>query len=475
MTIFRSMVTNTAARTVTELINRGGSAIFWIVLARYLGASGLGSFAFGLSMYGLFTVISTLGLNSVVVRDVARNHKDAGKYFGHTLLLGSVAAGFMAVAMMLTSALLKPSADTLTVCFWMSIALIPTAGFYWSRAILTAAEKMVYIALARVAENAFKIAFGISIIVGGLGVREVAIIIMLSKVVSFVLCFHFAIRHVAPPSWKIEKAFLSYLLKQAPSFFMISIFNGLFWSVTVIMLTKLRGEAEAGIFSAAMKIVDICVSFAAAYGAALFPIGSRVMHSSPAVFANLFKKSIKYLLIVTTGIATTLAIMSPDIIRWLFDVDLIGAAPILRTLVWILVPYSLIPIYAYTLINNHQQTRDLMANLLGTMTLIIGNFVFINLYGAMGAAAVMLLGTIVFFITEFFWVEKEIIRVNVSMKTALPVLGLLVMAFVVFTLKGLQPVVAVIAGLLVYLSFLWVTDSISDFEDTMIRHMKSNL
>ena len=117
MTIFRSMVTNTAARSVTELINRAGSAIFWIVLARYLGASGLGSFAFGLSMFNLFTVISTLGLNSVVVRDVARNHDNAGKYFGHTLLLGSVAASVMAVAMIFVSALLKPSTDTLTVSF----------------------------------------------------------------------------------------------------------------------------------------------------------------------------------------------------------------------------------------------------------------------------------------------------------------------------------------------------------------------
>jgi O-antigen/teichoic acid export membrane protein len=470
----KSMITNTAARTVTEITNRAGSAIFWIVLARYLGATGLGSIAFGLSLFTFFTTISTLGLSSVVVRDVARDHKKAGKYFGHTLLTGSVTALIMSVVMILIATLLKPNSATMEATYWLAVALVPSAGFYWCRSVLTASEKMVYIAIARMGENIFKIVFGIAIMVGGFGVREVAFIIMLSKVVSFILAFRFASLHVAAPVWKIEKRFLRYMIKQAPSYFLISIFHGLFWSITVIMLTRIKGEAEAGIFSAALKIVDVCISFATAYGHALFPVSSRMILSSPMLFAKLFKKSIKYMLLLTFAIASTIAIMAPNVITFLYSGEMTASIQILQTLVWLLVPYSLIPIYAYTLINNHKPNRDLVSNFLATLTLFVGNLYLINSHGAYGAALTMLLGCCVFFLTEFYWVERDIIRLPLSFRNLIPLIGVVIMSLVVFTLKDIQPLLAVVAGIFVYMSFLWATNTLTDVEGLMVRYIKSN-
>lgn len=474
MTIVRSVLTNTAARSATELINRAGSAIFWIVLARYLGLSGLGSFAFGLSLFSLFTAVSTLGLNSVVVRDVARDHSLAPKYFGHSLIMGSIVSAIMAIVMVIIALVLNPNDESLTVSFWLAVALIPSAGFYWSRSLLTATEKMVYIALARAAENIFKIVFGIAIMIAGYGVREVAIVIMLSKVVSFFFAFHFAYQRVAPPAWKLERPFLGYLVRQAPSFFFISVFNGLFWSITVIMMTKIRGEAEAGIFSAALKVVDICISVAAAYGQALFPVSSRTLYNDPQVFAQLFKKSIKYLLLMTIAMAATMTIMAPNAILFLYGSEMRESIPVLQTLIWLLVPYSLVPVYAYTLINSNRPNRDLAANFAASLTLFIGNLYYAAQYGARGAALTMLIGSIIYFLMEFYWVERHIIRFPVSIKMGLPLVGVAVMSFVVFALRGFQPVMAVIAGFIVYLSFLWVTNVVTDFENLMMRFFKSN-
>lgn len=474
MAFLKSIFTNTAARSVTEITNRAGSALFWIVLARYLGATGLGSFAFAFSLFGLFTIVSTLGLNSVVVRDVARDRDKAGKYFGHTLLIGSVTATIMAFVMVLVANLLKPNSSTMLVTFWLAVSLLPSAGFYWSRAVLTASEKMTYIAFARMGENIFKIVFGIALLVSGFGLHEVAIVVLLSKVVSCVMGLFFAYKHVAPPVWKVEKSFLKYLLKQAPSYIFISIFHGLFWSITVIMLTQIKGEAEAGIFSAALKVVDLCISFAAAYGHALFPVGSRMIFSNPETFARLFKKSIKYMLLMTSAVATTLAIMAPNVITFLYNGEMAASKPVLQILVWLLVPYSLIPIYAYTLINNHQPSRDLLSNFLGMTTLVLGNLYFIHSYGAVGAAITMLLGCFVFFFTEFYWVERDIVKLPFSLKSMVPLVGVAVMSFVVIALKGFQPVMAVIAGLVVYATFLWATNTLSDVEKLMVRFIKAN-
>ena len=187
MTILRSIIANVAARSITEIITRLCSAIFWIFIARSYGPAGLGSLAFGLSLFALFETISTLGLSSVVIRDVARFRERAGAYFGHTLLLGFFAAVIFMVLMILTAGLIRPGHASLFTAVVMAVALLPASGFYWSKAILSAAEKMSYIAIARTAENIFKVGAGLAAVMSGLGLRSVIVILAISKMISFII------------------------------------------------------------------------------------------------------------------------------------------------------------------------------------------------------------------------------------------------------------------------------------------------
>ena len=141
MSILRSMVTNTAARSITEIANRTGSILFWIFTARHLGASGLGSLAFALSLSTLFGTFSTLGLGSVLIRDVARDRKLAGTYFMQSLWLGSVASLLFFGLMLLVIRFINPGKETIVASTILACAIVPNTGFYWSRAVLWASEK----------------------------------------------------------------------------------------------------------------------------------------------------------------------------------------------------------------------------------------------------------------------------------------------------------------------------------------------
>ena len=127
---------------------------------------------------------------------------------------------------------IKPSEDSQFAARVMAVALIPASGFYWSRAILSAAERMSYIAIARTAENLFKVGAGVFVIFSGFGLRYVIVVVALSKIVSFLICFGYAFVKVARPDYRLKMDLAKYLLKQIPSFSMIAVFNALFWSVT---------------------------------------------------------------------------------------------------------------------------------------------------------------------------------------------------------------------------------------------------
>ncbi len=464
MSIARSIITNTATRFVAELINRLGAAVFWILAARYLGAGGLGSLAFALSLFSLFETIATMGLGSVVAREAARDSKSAGRYFGQSMLLGFASSIICLLLMIGVTALLNPSKDTFLAASIMAVSILPASGFYWSKTILWSAEKMGYIAIARTAENAFKIAAGLAVLLAGMGLREIVLVLALSKVISFVICFVAAVYRVAAPVWRIHLGTIKYLLRQAPSFSLIAIFNALFWSVSVILLTKLAGEAEAGIFGAAYKLVDIWLSFVFSYGQALFPIASRTSITDPQLFQRLCKKSMKYVSLLTLAIAAGTSMLAHKLVPVFYGEAMLEAAPVLTLLIWILVPFANVPVLAYSLVSHHLQRFDLAANVIATAIVTASSLFLIPPFGAQGATIALLLGCMTFFAIEFYSVERALFQIEMSWKYLKPIMGVAIMSWALFLLRDSNLILAALIGAAIYLLFLWQTKVISKSE-----------
>ncbi len=473
MNAVTSIISNTAARTYTEILNRLGSAIFWVLIARKLGVSGLGSIAFALSLFALFSSVSTLGLGTVVIRDVARDRNRAGQYFGQLLKLGLLLSILFTVLMIGAVLVLHPNPESSYAAIAMAFALVPASGFYWSKSILSAVEKMGYIAIARTAENIFKVGAGLVLLMNGAGIREMILVFMFSKVVSFVICFRYAVDRVAPPVWHGEQSFFRYLLKEAPSFSLITVFNGLFWSLSVILLTRIKGEAEAGIFSAAFKLVELCITVSFAYGQAFFPVVSRFANKDYKIFESLSKKSIKYITMFTIAVAAGTTVMAPQIINLIYGANMTEAVPVLRISIWLVIPFGIIPVLAYSLISRNMQKLDLMANIAATGFVLTGNIVLLHFTGSLGTAVVMLLGGLLFFAVEFYWVSKKLFRMTISFQSLKPVYGAAIMSFIIFLLKDTLIVIPLFTGAVLYVFYLWISKTLTQMDINYLRQMDS--
>ena len=313
---------------------------------------------------------------------------------------------------------------------------------------------------------------GLSVLWLGYGIKEVALVILTSKIVSFVICFVYA-KKLAQPTWHFNKTILVHLLRQAPTFSLISIFNGLFWSISVILLTKFKGETEAGYFSAAFKLVDMCISFAMAYGQALFPIASRYAKKDPKLVSMVCKKSIKFISILTGAIAAGTFILAPHIIPLLYGTEMNGAIPVLRVLIWIVILFSAVPVLAYTLVSHELQLKDLMANVYAAVTVIILNLSLVPHFGVLGAAAALLIGSFTFLVTEFYFVQKLLFQFHIKWHNLKVVIGIGLMSIIVFLLKDQNIITCSLIGGLTYLIFLWYSKTITYSDIQNIKELKS--
>ena len=473
MSTLQSIVKNTAARMSTEIVNRLTSAVFWVLIARYLGASGLGMLVFGMSLLALFNTLSSLGLGAVVTRDIAQQREKCSIYFGTGIILGGTCSILFVGIMSLIGSFVSPDPVTMRVVIFLSVALLPTSLFYWSKAVLSAIEKMEYIAYARIVENGFKIITGTALLLRGHGVEAIAIVIVLSRVIAAMMCFSFALRQGGKPDFHIDKQILSVLLHNVPTFASTSLLNSLFWSSTVIVLTHFHGAAEAGIFSATFKLVDVCLSISFAYGQALFPVTSRISVQAPELFVQLCRKSIKYITMFTLAVAAGTTVLSERIIVLIYGNGLAEAAQALRLQIWILVPFGMVPVLAFALVSKHYQKQDMHANAIAALSLLVLNFVLVPKYGVIGASMALLLGSTIFFISEYLFVSARLFRISIRASNLKLIILAVSMAFVPAVLQQLDVFLVILISAVFYLSMLYVTRTFSQSDLAFYRKLRS--
>ena len=455
-----SLIKNTTARSLAELFNRIGSAVFWVMIARMLGVQALGSLAFALSLLTIVMTIPKLGLGTVFIRDISQRRGKENLLFGNMLIFGFSASLFAILVMNLVLRFLSVDDASREIVMILSCAIPFICGFYWSQSVLWAKERQGYIALARLAENSIKVGVGIAFLLMGHGIVSLAVLIVASKSVSFFLCYLFASRFIQP-RFTLRTAIFRRYFSRVPVFALISLFYDGFMASPVIFVAHFSGEAAAGLFSAAFKLVDILVFITHAYGQALYPVLSR-LRDKYAQFSLLLTKSLKYMLLFTLGIASGGYLLAGEIIFMIYGPSMAQAVPVFEIIIWSLVPFGCIPILAFSLISHHLEKYDCIANMAGFFVLAALMLIYLPVHGMISAAWAFIISTVLFFVIEFIFVSKFIHTFRASLVMLIPLFGLAGMAGMIKLANGLDLFLTIGMAALFYIFFLYITRMLTD-------------
>ena len=142
MNSVRTIAKNTLSLTVSEVITKILAFILVIFVARYLGDVGYGKYAFALAFTSFFAIISDLGYNTLLIREVARDKSQASKYLNNTLsmraLLSLVVFALIIIAINVTGY----PADTKNVVYLFGIYTLITSSSALFKVTFRAFEKM---------------------------------------------------------------------------------------------------------------------------------------------------------------------------------------------------------------------------------------------------------------------------------------------------------------------------------------------
>ena len=231
------------------------SLIVGIFTARFLGPSNYGVIGYGQSMVTLFTSISTLGMASIVIKDLVSEPERKGEILGSALGLRLISSSFCILFIDLLVTVVEPDNTVLrTVTLLQSVALFfnafDTLGLWFE-----ARLENKYVAIGTIVAHTLMTIWRISLLIKGASVEWFAAsTCILNFSSNLIVCVLF---------FKNSKDGISFSLATAKKLFSRSyhfIFSGLaitlYTQIDKIMLGSMLSETQVGYYNVATTLAN---------------------------------------------------------------------------------------------------------------------------------------------------------------------------------------------------------------------------
>lgn len=432
LTIFK----NTLALFVPQIVNPTVSFILVMVISRYLGVAGLGKYSLIFSFIGIFGSLSSLGLGTLVVREVARRPQQVHLFFLNAAVVGTISSLAMVVAMNVIIAAMGYDSDVVHAGLIFSFSLVASTASGFMEAAFRAEEKSHYIALTQVIENALKVASCICLLVTGHGIVTLFAAILLTRCFGLLLMFWFYVRVFGFPRGRFHSEIIKLLTREAPTFASITIFATLHLNLNQIMLSKLQDMHAVGIFSAADRLLGICVTIPVAFGSALLPSFTRTYVKGQEELKRQTSDSLRYMYLLNLPIVLGTFILADQIIQLIYGVKFVPAGAVLRIHILSLIPFSTVYLLAQVLMATDNQRVDLKINILGATLVFLLNLLLIPHFAEMGAVFTTLITIVIFNQLQYWYIRSYLFTLSFVRLVWRPLAAALTMAVVTYSLSA---------------------------------------
>jgi len=363
------------------------SVVVNVWMARYLGPQQFGQLSFAAAFVALFSGLSTLGLDNVIVRDLARAPHTKELTLGSAWLikfLGSAAAFILAIAVILW---IRPD-DALS--FWLVVLFAGAFMFQsvdvvdmWFRSALksrlSAVPKMVAITAGALGKSGLILAGAPLIAFAWMGLAE-------AVVGSVALLGVFMWLGGELKAWRIHSGRIWVLMKDAFPLALSAIVIIVYMRIDQVMLGEMLNDEAVGMYTVATKISEVFYFIPSAFVMSLVPALVQARESDGANYLVRVEEMFSIVAIGAVLIAVPISVFANPLIQFVFGPNFTSAAPVLQIHIWALVFAALGVASGQYLLLEGLNGILLQRTALGAAVNILLNVLWIPRYGIVGAA-----------------------------------------------------------------------------------------
>jgi polysaccharide transporter, PST family len=361
----------------------------WI--ARYLGPTKFGLFAFACSFADVFSSFAGLGIEMVLVRNIVRDPSTAQDLMGTAWALRFIAGVVGAASMVAAVAYLEPGdSEALTVAAIVSgVVVLTSFGVIESWFSSQTRSKFPVIA-----NNIVLTLVGIgrvaSILVGA-GVKTFASLFLMEAGLRAVgLVATYRLTGGSLGRWRVRWAIAAELLRGGYPFLLVGCATAVYMRSDLIIIQRLMGESHVGIYSAAVRLAEVWYFVPSAIITSVTPAIYRLKESGNPRYAERFQAVLQLMAIIAIGLAIPMTILATPLVTLLYGAPYAEAGPVLSLYIWTAVfafigwaevPWMMAEGFVMLLARN---------TILGAIVNVALNFLLIPHFGLLGSAGATL-------------------------------------------------------------------------------------
>jgi O-antigen/teichoic acid export membrane protein len=356
-----------------------------------LGPENYGTLSYAVSFVSLFGFIATLGIDSIVYRELVKRPEDEARILGSALGLKLIGGTIAVLITIITALYIGATQIELILISIVSLTLLGAS-----------LQIITYAYQARVqSKYPAIITFSISIILAiakllviffDKGIIYFALILLLESILYglfFVVAYQYHFKKLK--SWTFDGPTMKVLFATSWPLMLSTVSIMIYARIDQVMLRYYIDTTAVGIYDAAVRLSDVWYIIPNVILGALFPAIINAQKVSP----ELFRKRIHLCALLLIGLNLLIILptylLAPYIIDLLFGKEYIGTSEVLSIYIWSLIGFSLGQLINTYLIAQNYIYIYLYSSVVTVLVNIYLNTIFIPMYGVNGAALATLI------------------------------------------------------------------------------------
>jgi O-antigen/teichoic acid export membrane protein len=246
---------NITLKLSSEVVARTIQFAFIVVAARRLGPQGFGTYSFAVALGFVLAQCCDLGLQLYVARELAsvpgRRSQILGVALWCKLALLVISIVFLGIYIRMRAGM-----EDRDVLFILALAVILTSQLEFLNYAFRGYQRLEFEAGLILVSRILGPGLAMPFLLWGASLRVVAWNLLLANVAAMLLGFHWLTRYFTVPDLRVSAADLKQVLAQVLPLGIAILSSALYTRMGILLLTRLTSLDNAGLFNAALRLIE---------------------------------------------------------------------------------------------------------------------------------------------------------------------------------------------------------------------------
>jgi len=376
-----------------------------ILLARSVRVEEFGIFSYSLAFVGLFYILSDMGLSDLLVRETAKDHQLLPGYLSNFLALKFILSIITLIAIGLSASIHSYNIVITRLILIFGVGIVLESLSFLMKAVFQTYEQMKYEAYVLILEGMVRFLLVLSAINSGVGIIGVALAFFLSTLFGLIVSSFLVYFKFAKLRFEFDWRFMCKFLIIALPFAGLNLLGYINLKIDTVMLMHLSGEASAGLFGAANRLIEPLLVIPLMFGISLAPAVSKAVGWKRNDIIHFLRRCMAILIFLCLPIVIVLTIIAPSIFGLILGIHYVGATDTFRILIWYFPLFTLQFMWEKLLNGLRREAMTVIIYLIGMIINVAFNILLIPKYGPTGAGVATLLAGSFILIALFYLIR----------------------------------------------------------------------